>query len=134
MRSFNFLDTKFLAINGDLSSTISGGTAMLHDEVCRENKKVIIRAKIPTIENRYLSLEIVQNQLIISASVQSISNTGIVFNLPFASKSFKIPEGVNVKNIEAYEFDGHLIVEMPITNTRSRHNNHNIDINFDDEF
>lgn len=134
MKNFHFIDTKFLAINGDLSNTVSGGTAMLQNEVFKNNKKFVIQAKLPTVENECLTVEVINNQLIISASVQKISKSGVVFTIPFGSKAFRIPEGVDFTEIEAFEKDGFLRVEMPYTNKRIRQSRRNIDINFDDEF
>ena len=134
MKNINFIDTKFLAINGDLTNTVSGGTAMLYNDVIEDTSKVHIKAKIPTVKNETLSVEVMNNHLLVSASIQSVSQSGVVFNMPFASKAFRIPEGVTYSKIKAYEKEGYLHIEMPISKTRIRRNMRNIDINFDEEF
>lgn len=133
MNTFNFIDTKFLAINGNLSNIVTGGTAMLTSNFYKESKKYIIKAKLPTTDTEFLSVELLGDQIIISSSVQTLSNSGIVFNMPFGAKTFKVPKGVNQEKIEAHEKDGFLIVELPISTTNSRDRS-NIDINFDDDF
>jgi HSP20 family molecular chaperone IbpA len=134
MKGFNFLDTKFLAINGDLTNTVSGGTAALQNQVHQERDKVIIQAKLPTINNRYLTVEVIDDNLVISASVQSIGKSGVVFNMPFGAKAFQLPSGINATNIKAYEHNGFLVVEVPKKPGRNSTTKRNIDINFDDEF
>ncbi len=134
MKAFTYLDTKFIALNGDLANIVSGGTAMLQNNLSKTDKKYQIRAKLPSFDNRFLSVEIIENQLIISGSVQTISKTGIVFNLPFASRAFGIPENVEKDKIEVFEKEGYLIVEMPESECKKPRGRRNIDINFDDDF
>jgi HSP20 family molecular chaperone IbpA len=134
MRACNFLDTNFLSINGDLSNTVNGGTAVLKNDFLQEEHKYSIKAKLPSLENQFLNVEILNHQLIISARVHSISKTGVVFSMPFGSKSFYIPENVDLENIKAFEKDGYLVVELPISQIPRSYNRRNIDINFNEEF
>ena len=134
MRTFNFIDTKFLAINGDLLNTVSGGTAMLNYNFYIKEGKYIIEAKIPSTDIQFMTIELIKDQLIISASIQTISDSGVVFNLPFGSNSFDIPKNVDESNIIAFERNGKLIVELPISDRKRPRNRNNIDISFDDDF
>lgn len=134
MNTFNFIDTKFLALNGDLSNTVTGGTAMLKNEFYRADKKYIIKAKLPTKEVGFLKIELLGDQLLISAAVQTISDTGIVFSQPFGAQAFVIPRYVDQEKIRAYEQNDFLVVELPIAlNHPGKFKQRNIDINLDDD-
>lgn len=134
MDAFNYIDTKFLAINGDLSNTISGGTAILRSVFVKDTSQYVIKAHLPTVNLKLLSIELLDDKIIISSSVETITNNGVVFNMSFASKAFKIPPIVNQEKIEARTKNGELIIELPISNIRNSRDHNNIDINFDDDF
>lgn len=134
MRTFNFIDTKFIAINGDLLNTVSGGTAMLDYNFYLAKGKYVIEAKIPAVEVPFMTVELIKNKLVISATMQTISENGIVFNLPFGAKSFEIPENVDETKIEAVEKNNKLVVTLPTSERKIPRDRNNIDISFDDDF
>ena len=134
MKAFNFLDTNFLSINGDLANTVNGGTSFVQNDYIKDNNKLTIKAKLPSLKNQFLNVEILNHQLIISATVHGISKTGVVFSMPFGSKSFYIPENVDKENIKGFEKESYLIIELPISQSPRTYNRRNIDINFDEEF
>ena len=125
---------KFLAINGDLANTITGGTVMMQDDCYKKENKYIIKAKLPSAKTQYLSVALVNKQIVVSGSVQKMTDLGVVFNMPFGAKAFDVPVGVNYIDITAYGRDGYLYIEMPVSASNSSKNHSNIDFNSDDDF
>lgn len=134
MRTFNFIDTKFIAINGDLLNSVSGGSAMLDYNFYFTDDKYVIEAKIPSVDIPFMIIELVNDKLVVSASMQTISESGVVFNLPFGGHSFKIPDNVDESKIKATEKNNKLIITLPTSDKKIPRDRSNIDISFDEDF
>lgn len=100
---------------GDLINTINGGVSMTRVVKEQFDDEFVITLSAPGLSADAFNVVINNNQLIVFSVLpdSGIAEENQLFNIPLFYRSFDLPAYIDVDNIEAFQDDEALRVELP---------------------